>query len=109
MYAFLDLSKAFDSLDRRISCANLKYYGIRGTALQWFESYLSLLAQHVRYKGVFSSKLYCNVGVPQGGIIDAILFIIYINDLVQCSNDVKFILYADDSNIFVSELRCKYK
>ena len=51
-----------------------------------------------------SRKLYCNVGVPQGGIISTILFIIYINDLVHCSNDVKFILYADDSNIFVSDV-----
>ena len=101
---FLDLSKAFDSLDRRILCAKLKHYGIRGTALQWFESYLGLRAQHVRFKGVLSRKLYCNVGVPQGGIISTILFIIYINDLVHCSNDVKFILYADDSNIFVSDV-----
>ena len=101
---FLHLSKAFDSLDRRILCAKLKYYGIRGTALQWFESYLGLRAQHVHFKGVLSRKLYCNVGVPQGGIISTILFIIYINDLVHCSNDVKFILYADDSNIFVSDV-----
>ena len=59
---------------------------------------------HNMFKGVLSRKLYCNVGVPQGGIISTILFIIYINDLVHCSNDVKFILYADDSNIFVSDV-----
>ena len=57
----------------------------------------------VRFKGVLSRKFYRNVGVPQGGII-TILFIIYINDLVQCSNDVKFILYADDSKKFVSDV-----
>ena len=60
-----------------------------------------LRAQHVLFKGVLSSKLYCNVGVSQGGIISTIHFI---NDLVQCSNDVKFILYADDFNIFVSDV-----
>ena len=84
--AFLDL------LDCRNLCVKLKYYGIRGTALQWFESYRA----HVRFKGVLSSKHYCNVGVLQGEIISTILLIIYINDLVQCLNDVKFILYADD-------------
>ena len=56
--AFLDLSKTFDSLDHHILCAKLKYYGIRGTALQWFESYLGLRVQHVRFNGALSSKLH---------------------------------------------------
>ena len=100
---FLDLSKAFDSLDRKILLKKLEYYGFRNISLKWFESYLSQRKQYVSFGNAESPLLPVNFGVPQGGILAPILFILYINDIIKSTNDVKFVIYADDTNVFVTD------
>ncbi len=80
----------------------LNHYGIRGVALDWFKSYLNNREQFVCINGHNSSRKQIAYGVPQGSILGPLLFIIYINDLPQISNLAKFIMYADDANIFIT-------
>ena len=88
---FLDLSKAFDTLDHSILLKNLNFYGISGIPLQWFSSYLMNRQQLVDYDGTFSSVTILNTGVPQGSILGPLLFIIYIFDIHEASEN--FMLY----------------
>ena len=99
---FLDLSKAFDTIDYEILFNKLHHYGIRGVALDWFRSYFQDRKLFVHYKGVSSDKLNLSCGVPQGSVLGPLLFIVYTNDLPNSILTAKSILFADDTTLYTS-------
>ena len=100
--AFIDLAKAFDTVDHTILLRKLSHYGIRGSVNKWFCSYLSNRVQYVSIDKSSSSHSLIRCGVPQGSILGPILFLLYINDLTQVSKILQVIMFADDTNLFLS-------
>ena len=100
---FIDLSKAFDTVPHQELLSKLENYGIRGNANKLIASYLSNRFQYVSVLGEDSEKLPVLYGVPQGSCLGPLLFIIYINDISRSTELGKFVLFADDTNIFVAD------
>ena len=100
---FFDLSKAFDTVNHQILLKKLEHYGIRGIVLQWFSDYLNSRSQYVYFDGCSSDIKTIRCGVPQGSILGPLLFLIYINDLSRTSCQFHFVLFADDTNAFMSD------
>ena len=96
---FVDLSKAFDTVNHNILLQKLYHYGIRGMALNLLKSYLACRKQLVVVDGHTSQSLAISCGVPQGSILGPLLFLLYINDLPYCTRRLKFCLFADDTSI----------
>ena len=96
---FIDLSKAFDTLDHEIMLSKLESYGITNTALSWFRNYLTNRTQYVAYDDEVSSCQYIHTGVPQGSVLGPLLFLIYMNDISKVSEIFCSILFADDTSL----------
>ncbi len=97
---YIDLSKAFDTLDHSILLAKLKHYGIRDRENKFFASYLTQRYQYVEFNGSISGALPISTGVPQGSILGPLLFLIYINDLPSVSTLFHMLMYADDTTLY---------
>ena len=99
---FIDLKKAFDTVNHELLLKKLSFYGLRGIAIEWITTYLTNRKQYVMAHGHSSSMRYITCGVPQGSVLGPVLFLLYINDICNISSLVKFVLFADDTNIFCS-------
>ena len=97
---FLDLSKAFDTLNFDILLNKLKYYGVRGTSLALIKSSLTNRYQYVQFENSDSELLEIVTGIPQGSILGPLFLSVFINDLVNSSNKFQFLMYADDTTIY---------
>ena len=96
---FIDLKKAFDTVDHSILCQKLQHYGVRKSELSWFKSYFSIRKQFCRVSGTDSKVTDITNGVPQGLCLGPLLFLIYINDLPLAITNSNTSMYADDTSI----------
>ena len=101
---FIDLRKALDTVNHQILLQKLDHYGIRGSALSWFESYFDNRRQYVYFNGESSDLKSISCGVPQGSVLGPLLFLLYINDLPNISSLFDFYLFADDTNLYYEDV-----
>lgn len=98
---FLDLKRAFKVVNREILIKKLQCYGLKRTVLEWFKSYLQNRSQRVKFYGILSDLINIQLGVPQGSVLESLLFLLYINDMIDIINNKCILrLFADDALIY---------
>ena len=103
---FVDLEKAFDTVNHTILLKKLEYYGITASAKFWLTDYLSARKQRVVIENEMSSYSFVSCGVPQGSILGPLLFLIYINDMHKATKHSILYHFADDTNLLYSNKDC---
>ena len=104
-FSFLDLSAAFDTVDRSTLLLRLRTrFGVKGSALAWFESYLSSRKYYVQVEGFKSSFRSLDSGVPQGSVLGPLLYVLFtspVADIIE-SHDLQYHFYADDTQLYIT-------
>ena len=95
------MSKAFDAIDHSILLPKLEFYGVKGLSNKLLKNYLTHRQQYVSLEDTDSNLLEIKNGVPHGSVLSPLLFLIYVNDFVKCSDILFFILFADDTTLIV--------
>ena len=98
---FIDLKKAFDTMDHSIVLKKLELLGICNRALNWFTSYLHRRYQQVSYLNLLSSRKEIRAGVPKGSLLRVLIFQLHINDICASLKFINVILYADNTTLYV--------
>jgi len=102
---FIDLKKAFDTVDHKILLHKLDHYGFRGVINKWFSSYLDGRTQTTQIGFYISKRQNTTCGVPHGSVLGPLLFLIYVNDIQESSDKLKLFLFADDTNaVYVEKI-----
>ena len=96
---FMDLSRAFDVMDHDILQLKLNHYGFRGNFLSLLMSFIRERKYFVNINGMNSETRTVNIGVPQGSTLGPLLFLLYVNDMENCSSILHFTLFADDTTL----------
>ena len=104
---FMDLRKAFNTVDYHILLHKPSHYGIRGVINKWFCSYLNGRTQTTQVGSYISKREKTSCSVPQGSVLGPLLFLIYINDIYQALNKLGFYLFADDTNLLYADRNIK--
>lgn len=100
---FLDLKRAFETVDRAQMTLKLHEIGVRGVELKWFESYLDSRKQQTKFNGKMSKKIDVPIGLPQGTALSVILFILYIDNITKTTRYGSIVLFADDTVLIVKD------
>ena len=99
---FIDLTKAFDTVDHKLLSEKLNLYGLEGKELNWYKSYLENMRQCCKVNEKDSKTKVENWGVPQGSCLGPLLFLAYINDLPKCLEKSNVLMYTDDICLYYS-------
>ena len=98
---YLDLSKAFDTVNHKILLSKMERLGIKGLALDWYRSYLKERTVQVEVDKILFKKMVVNIGVPQGSVTAPTLFLIYINNMCNVSDALDMVQFADDTTLYM--------